>query len=58
MRNAIANFLIGLVVMAVMFWVDAPKWAAIGTATICFYIYAAADYVIDQVGRAAKGKHQ
>lgn len=54
MRNAIANFLVGLVVMAVMFWVDAPKWAAIGTATICFYIYA----VAPMRKRAAKGKRQ
>ena len=57
MRNAIVNLLIGLLVMAAMLWIGAPKWAAIGTATICFYIYAAAVYVIALVGRATKGIH-
>jgi hypothetical protein len=48
MRTLI-NFVIGLLVMAGMFLVDAPKWAAIGTAVITFYIYCAADYVIDAI---------
>jgi len=47
--RTIINFVIGLLVMAGTFLVDAPKWAAIGTSVIVFYIYCAADFVVEQI---------
>lgn len=59
--KTIANLGIGLIVMAVLYFSGAPKWANIGFALVTFHIYAAADFVVESIkanDRASKGKHQ